>query len=1504
MRYRAKILASLAACHKRRGDLIAAESCLHRVLQDLERYSAEVGDLATACLNLSSIYAAQKKHIEAVQHAHSALVHLLQTQESATIEEEQLLADTRASRSQLRCLACHLRVLVPIAWNQLGQQLRFIGHGDFARRLMQFSRQLAKEVQERWPGYGQESLREAMAGGGGGGGVMPELPIGSNGSVGGGYTADFASTHSPNQREADFQREDPSYDDFFEEDFAEDQEDYFGEGLEGGFEEGGGGESWGYQENYNLHAHAHQQPHRSSSRGGSLAASPLSNSRPGSGGPHSATQGVRNAMGRQPRGPFTPPRRGTAAGARPSTAREREGRAGSGSGRENQPVLSSRFAGRLRAVCESGVEVQCSLQRDGGQGGVLTAIESQAISLAEASSATVYLIDPGHNLLWTATTAGDGIPILEYSMDGEAKEHRDRPLSVHAAVSVAKNGQEWEDNEEGLLACPLQAGPGQESVGVLVVGRGQGQLPFSVEDRDVLRLFARTCGPNLTHQDALRQAITEHAEATAAVSRSPTRPASHKPSQSRPQRPPARRESVQGEVPPTAASSPGDASSGSGGSFSLQVKRMVDTATGLSLRGLSLVHLLQACEDEAMGLFGACSAVFYILDSAKDEVWSCKKADDSGALSARRWSIDGNHDQFLSSTNRYQLATHPVRGCVVSGEASFGPGGRGSVMMMPVHGSGSEGARPKPIAVLSLERDDAAPVGDFCIADQELCDIFMHSLTGCIMTATRLHQLEQMWHIAGYEEPCRDIPSVMKRLAAMAESVLNVEHCYMYAVNRVTKNIEVYPDPDNGEMMTFPMGTAVVGHVASSGEMLILDKPSGHPRFVKEYDHLFKGELHAMGCVPVVINSQVEGVLLLANKKGEETPFGITDFPTFKALANHASNAIQVAAVAQKMDALMAMSVRVNSELDLVKVMQMLMDEVVTLVKCDRCTLFLLDEENGELWAAIGELEIRMKRQADGTLPGIAGSVADTGKILNIPDAYQDSRFNQAFDKKSGYKTDSILCFPLKDQTGKTIGCAQLINKLTGVFTTEDEVLLKTISSQAVVAIQNSKLFANVEKTKEQAKSVMTAISATVVALKPDGTLESCNHIENLIEITGKTAEEMMKSTYETWLGETSEVLLKDISDMYEAAKDKENFEQNAKTVVRPKVDFKLPDGSEQMYEYNLMPIMGVDNSSMLKKKKKDGVVEPKLLQGVVITMEDQTAEKQMQATLSQYMDPALVDQLLGDGGNSVLGGNRQKVSILFADIRSFTSLSEGLDSADVVTLLNDYFTIMVDIVLEHKGILDKYIGDAFMVEYGIPFTAEDDTYRSCCSALKMMDALGVFNDERALRGVDLVNIGIGINTDIVLSGNIGSPKRMEYTVIGDGVNLASRLEGSTKQYKCDILISGNTYDDIKDTGLICRQLDMLQVVGKKKATTIYQLMCKSEAELTENQRQSIPIFADARELYVSRKWVEAQAKFNECAALGDRPALTFIDRCQEFIDNPASDPGEGWTGVYIATGK
>jgi len=1178
--------------------------------------------------------------------------------------------------------------------------------------------------------------------------------------------------------------------------------------------------------------------------------------------------------------PFSPPRSRatTARGSRPSTARPNSA--------PHQQVLSSRFAGRLRAVCEGGVQIQFTAHSQ-SEGGVIGSVEAHATELGEAEHAKVYLMDSAKSVLWCLENG----KVVETSVNGGPAHGYMTTLS--AALQVTQRGEEyeWEEETGPLIAFPMHfiggPGEGKRLIGVLVVGRGDAQLPFNNEDKDVLRLFARTSIPPLMDQETLRRVAEGE-------SRMPTKPSSGKPATGG--RPTALSASSpkSGRISPSPPPTPPPSAPVKGKSeykeYASKIKSAVEKCHVICTSGLALMDLLlkvEALHQEVLG--DVETSCVYVYDVSQGELWSTNlKAD---RKDDRRWSFDGDAEAF--SKAKRVIPTNGEAGKVATSGRAID---KGNVLFIPI--TTAQGV----CGVLELRRGEGGK--KFSEEDKAVIDVMLSSLTGCLLAALRLHLLEEIWHISGYEQPARDVAAVMRKLSVMAKTVLHVEHCTVVMMNRVDKCQQVWLDNEPGidgdmRILDFPMNRGIVGHVGRTGEMVVSANPSERGDYYAELDAYHGRPLHTLACLPVVVNSMVEGVLYIANKAEDESPFGTNDFPIFKALANHASNAIQVAQVSTKMDRLMEMSVRVNSELDLVKVMQMLMDEVRTLLSCDRATLFLLDTsgEKSELWSAIGDLEIRIPSHA-----GIAGHVATTGEILNIPDAYKDPRFNQGIDKKTGYKTDSILCFPLKTAEGNVVGCAQLINKLTGVFTVEDEVLLGTISSQAVVAIQNSKLFAGMTRAKDAADAVMTAITALVVSIRPDGTLESCNHLDKLEALTGHDGQFMKTNGYSGWLANTCDVLVEDIEKMIDLAKAKDFA---GKTIVRPKVDMKLPNGKEETYEYNLMPIMGVDNSSIFKKKKEG---EEKELQGVVITMEDQTAEKQMQATLSQYMDPALVDQLLGDGdgGSSILGGKRQKVSILFADIRSFTSLSEGLDSADVVALLNEYFTIMVDIVLDHKGILDKYIGDAFMVEYGIPFVNDDDTYRSCMSALCMMDALHIFNADRAARDptLDLVSIGIGINTDLVLSGNIGSPKRMEYTVIGDGVNLASRLEGSTKQYKCSILISGNTYDDIKDTGLICRQLDLLQVVGKKKAVRIYELVAKKEEDLTDNMKKYIPLFAEAKEIYCQRKWAESVEMFKECNALGDKSSLTFIERAQHYIEHPEDDPGPEWTGVYVSTSK
>jgi len=303
--------------------------------------------------------------------------------------------------------------------------------------------------------------------------------------------------------------------------------------------------------------------------------------------------------------------------------------------------------------------------------------------------------------------------------------------------------------------------------------------------------------------------------------------------------------------------------------------------------------------------------------------------------------------------------------------------------------------------------------------------------------------------------------------------------------------------------------------------------------------------------------------------------------------------------------------------------------------------------------------------------------------------------------------------------------------------------------------------------------------------------------------------------------------------------------------------------------------------------------------------LEEEQNKKFIRGAFSKYVAPVIVDSILKDPSKLSLGGEKKELSILFSDIRGFTTFSEKMEPHALSTFLNDYLGIMTRIVFDHKGTLDKYIGDAVMAFWGAPLDQPEHALNACKTAVAMMKALAENRPRWEQKYGVPVNIGIGINSGPVAVGNMGSDQNFEYTVIGDHVNLASRMEGLTKEYGIGVVTSRFTFDCIQAAGLkppAHRLLDLVKVKGKKTAVELIEILDRPLPE------EGLKLYTEGFALYRAQKWDDAVAAFtkaNELLApskdVPDGPCETYIERCHYFKTSP---PAPGWDGSWEMTSK
>ncbi len=287
----------------------------------------------------------------------------------------------------------------------------------------------------------------------------------------------------------------------------------------------------------------------------------------------------------------------------------------------------------------------------------------------------------------------------------------------------------------------------------------------------------------------------------------------------------------------------------------------------------------------------------------------------------------------------------------------------------------------------------------------------------------------------------------------------------------------------------------------------------------------------------------------------------------------------------------------------------------------------------------------------------------------------------------------------------------------------------------------------------------------------------------------------------------------------------------------------------------------------------------------------------------SHYLSSDVINDLISNPDKLNLGGEKKRLTAIFTDIQGFSTISEKLDPTDLVKLLNEYLTEMSNIILDLRGTIDKYEGDAIISFFGAPVEYEEHSAHACLSAVKMRRAEKKINEyflREKMTPVPLFT-RIGINTGDMVVGNMGTPKKMDYTIMGNAVNLAARLEGVNKQYGTGILVSEETYKS-GGADFTVRQLDRVRVVGINTPVRLYELI-EEKSMINKVTLEALEIFHKALELFEEREWVKAQKYFSKVLKIipNDGPSEKYIQRCKDMMKKP---PGKDWDGVWKLSEK
>jgi len=644
-----------------------------------------------------------------------------------------------------------------------------------------------------------------------------------------------------------------------------------------------------------------------------------------------------------------------------------------------------------------------------------------------------------------------------------------------------------------------------------------------------------------------------------------------------------------------------------------------------------------------------------------------------------------------------------------------------------------------------------------------------------------------------------ELDKLLQLIMEKTSHLMNADRSTLFLVDEERK--ELWSKIAQGvglKEIRIPIGRGVAGTVALTGETVNVLNAYLDPRFKADLDKRTGYQTRTILCVPVRDSgNKIIGALQVLNKIGGA--FSTNDEDLLRSLAAQVAiavrNAEQVDQIQRRRrisEILLDVMKSFSAELDVDQLLRKIVARTSEVMNAERSTLFVVDRKTEEIWSKVAEgaglVEIRIPIGR-----GVAGVVAATGESINITDAYRDPRFDQTVDERTGYRTRTILCAPIHNAQGEVVGVAEVLNKKGDIFTREDEEFLSALAAQAFIALDNARLFEAVVYMRNYNESILRSMATGVVTVDPDGRVGSVNPAFEAI--FGLQTNWATSPRVEQFLGASNESLIAQLRRCAAAGEAYKAYD----------LKYVLPTGDPISVNLSVVPLRDSKQNPM----------------GIVAVAEDITKEQRLMSTLCRYVTREVAEYVLKDRDKLKLGGNRQEVSVLFCDIRGFTTLTEEYAPEDLVGLLNEYFSLMVREIFNQQGTLDKFIGDAVMAVFGAPITRADDPLRAVRAALGMRHALKAFNIRQTRAQKPTVETGIGICHGEAISGNIGSEERMEFTVIGDPVNIASRLEGLTKASGFKILIDDTVFQRVKGE-FECVFIGEEQVKGKRRLVKVY----------------------------------------------------------------------------------